>query len=104
MSSVGIVRKLSWLLVYAAIGGGSLCFLVPQYRHLCALQRQRDDLRQENERIQEMIVDLRRKQERFKSDAAFVERTARERGRVKDDEVVFRFKSRDAGAGGEAER
>ena len=38
-----------------------------------------------------MIQDRQQKQEKFRSDPAFVERTAREMGMVKPNETIFKF-------------
>ena len=89
----------SWATLYKCLWGVSIVllivvmisFFVPKVRTLQDYQKRRYDLQQENRRKEAMIADLRRKQEQILSDPAFIERTARESGMVKQDEVVFKF-------------
>jgi hypothetical protein len=88
---LAVAGRFVWLLVAGLAIIGLACVFVPPTRHLRELQRKKAELQSESVHIQEMINDLRIKQKRFRSDAAFVERTARETGRVKTNEVIFKF-------------
>ena len=91
MTVFAVLRRFVWLLLAVLFAVGLACVFVPPSRHLRELQRRRADLMAENLRTQELIRELRAKQQRFDADPSFVERTARETGRVKTNEVVFKF-------------
>jgi len=74
---------------------GAICLFVPKYREYSNLQKERDEKVQQNGEKSEAIKDLKEKQERFTTEPAFVERTARKSGMVTKDEIVYRFKSSD---------
>jgi len=88
-----------WTTLYKCLWGVSIAlivvvmisFFIPKYRTLKDYQQRRYALRQENREKETMIRELRRKQALILSDPAFIERTAREAGMVKQDEVVFKF-------------
>ena len=88
-----------WATIYRCLWGIAIIllvvvmisFFIPKYRTLRDYRKKRDELQQENRRTEAMIRDLRHKQEQILSDPAFIERTARESGMVKQDEVVFKF-------------
>jgi len=92
LSFLAAARRFVWLLVAGLAIIGLACVFVPPTRHLRELQRKKAELKSESVRIQEMITELRLKQKRFRTDAVFVERTARETGRVKTNEVIFKFR------------
>ena len=89
----------SWATLYKCLWGVSIVliivvmisFFIPKYRTLKGYQQKRYALQQENREKETIIRELRRKQELILSDPAFIERTAREAGMVKQDEVVFKF-------------
>lgn len=64
---------------------------VPKIRRYQESYVKREEFRDENRRLAEEVKKLRDKQERFTSDPLFVERTAREIGMVKPDEIVFKY-------------
>ena len=68
-----------------------ICLFLPKVYHFQYLQERRDELRRQNAEKQAMIQDRQQKQEKFRSDPAFVERTAREMGMVKPNETIFKF-------------
>ena len=55
------------------------------------MQKDKNELQKENQRLETEIANLRTKQERFTSDPAFVERTAKEMGMIRTNEIVFKF-------------
>ena len=85
------IYKCLWGVAILLLVAVMISFFIPKYRTLCEYRKKRDDLQQTNQRTETMIRDLRRKQEQILSDPAFIERTARESGMVKQDEVVFKF-------------
>ena len=80
------------LLILLTITGMVFLFL-PQFRKIRELQRRKSALTIENQNIEQETKKIRLKRERFKTEPEFVERVARESGRVKSDEVVFKFTS-----------
>lgn len=91
MNVAVVVRRFVWVLLVALFGVGLACVFVPPTRRLRELQRKQAELQAENLRAQDLIRQLRTRQDRFNTDPAFVERTARETGRVKTNEVILKF-------------
>ena len=67
------------------------CIFLPRCHRLRELQRTKIERQEENRRIEVQARELKSKQDRFHSNPAFVERTAREIGMVKPGETVFRL-------------
>lgn len=86
---VAVYRVARLLAVILAVVVAFFVFL-PKYNRLRQLQQQKLQLREENRRVQTRTLDLRQRQERFRGEPAFVERTAREMGMVKPGETVFK--------------
>lgn len=88
-------RRIGWVLLWvglaALVAGVVLFVFIPKYGNLRELQRVRTGLEAENQRIRAETEALRRMQERFNADPAFVARTAHESGRIKTNETVFLF-------------
>lgn len=86
-----MVYRIAWgvLIVLAVVG--LVCVFAPQCHRLRALQHKKEELQTENRAYAGQISDLRKKEERFLSDPAFVRRTAHESGRAAAGEVVFTF-------------
>jgi cell division protein FtsB len=91
MSTWGMIYRFSWGLLAVLIVIGLLCVFTPKCRTLSRLQTTRTDLEQKNTDTTAEIKDLKIKQERFTSEPAFVERTARESGMVAPGEVIYKF-------------
>lgn len=70
------------------------CVFLPKSRELQGLQKTKATLEQENRLTEEQIAELRTKRERFESDPAYVERTARKEGMVRPGETVYKFTPR----------
>jgi cell division protein FtsB len=86
-----MIYRFSWALLAVLVCIGLLCVFTPKCRTLSRLQKTRNDLEVDNSEKAEEITDLKIRQERFTSEPAFVERTAREAGMVTPDEVVYKF-------------
>ncbi len=69
-----------------------VCLFVPKWEEYKQLQAKQHSLSVENANKVELTKQLKTKQERFSTEPAFVERTAREAGMVTKDEVVYKFK------------
>ena len=69
----------------------SVFLFLPKFRSVRELQRRKHALEVENRNIEHQTKELRIKRERFKSDPEFIEKVAREAGKVKPDEVIFKF-------------
>lgn len=80
---------------------GLVCIFLPKFNTLRKHQRRKDENTAENRQLQLDTNELRTKQERFNSDPAVVERTARNIGMVRPDEVVFKFTNRQSSANGD---
>ena len=60
------------------------------YQRVKSLQAQRDGLEESVGKLRAQIADYKHRQDRFQTDAAYVERVAREQGRVVPNEIVFK--------------
>lgn len=73
---------------------GLICIFLPKCNQLRELQDKKGVIAEDNRAIEIETNELRTKQEKFNSNPAVVERTAREIGMVKPDEIVFKFTNR----------
>ena len=89
MKANDFMRMLGAIAVIVALIIGVSLFL-PRYQKLQRLQARRIQLEKDNRQIEEKVNSLAEKQRRFGSDPDFVERTAREAGMVKSNEVSYR--------------
>ncbi len=90
------IYRISWALFAVLAISGLLYIFVPQCRSISRLQKQKKVLAKKNENTEREISALKTKRDRFTSDPAFVERTAREMGMIKPGEIMYRFKEDDA--------
>jgi len=85
------IYRISWIVLAVLIVAGIACIFGPKFNHLRKMQKDKNELKKENQRLENEIAELRTKQERFTSDPAFVERTAKEMGMIRTNEIVFKF-------------
>lgn len=88
-----IIYKFMVVLLIVLLGIGTASIFSPPIKSIRKYHQRRLELQEENRQLEEQIRDLAEKQARFKSDPAFVERTARENGMVKSNEVVYKLES-----------
>jgi cell division protein FtsB len=100
MSYWVIIYRLALGLLIVLCVTGLTCIFLPRCNSLRELQRKRTALREENHVIAERTRELRVSQERFRTEPAFVERTARETGMIRPDETLFKFTDGETPAGG----
>ncbi len=91
MSTWRLIYRFSWALLGVLVVIGLLCVFTPKCRSLTRLQKTRAEIEQQNADKEDEIKDLKVKQERFTTEPAFVERTARESGMVSPNEIVYKF-------------
>jgi len=91
-----------WLVVYRVFSVafiviliiGIANFFLPKIRQNREKQRKAAVLEEENRIKEDMVKQLREKQERFLSDPKYIERIAREElGKARPGETIFRFNS-----------
>ena len=87
------VQRFSLVLLILVVPVGVACLFMPKCNNQRALQQKKAGLEEDTRRIEAMTSEVRARQERFRSDPAFVERTAREAGMVKTNEVIFKLGS-----------
>jgi cell division protein FtsB len=93
LSLLKFIYRYSWIILFAGLVAAGLFFLfTPKWRKYLSLQETRNTMVKQNNAKSEEIKEFKIKQERFTSEPAFVERTARETGMVTSDEVVYRFR------------
>jgi cell division protein FtsB len=86
-----ILYRAAWVLLLALVITGLVCVFMPKWNGLGELQRKKASIQEENRQIELLTQELRHKRERLKSDAEFAERTAREAGMVRSNEIIFKF-------------
>ncbi len=91
MSAWRLIYRFSWSVLAVLVGIGLVCVFTPKCRSLTSLRSTRTAIEESNGKLVADIKDLRIKQERFTSEPAYVERTAREIGMVRPDETVYLF-------------
>jgi len=102
MSHWVTVYRLAAGLIFVLLAIGLVCIFLPKCNSLREMQRKKAEIERENTGTEERILELSTKREKFKSDPAFVERTARETGMIRPDETVYKFTPREEEpAGGE---
>jgi len=68
-----------------------ICAFVPKVQRYQESYTKRAEHIEENQRLAQDLKNIRSKIDRFASDPSYVERTAREAGMVKPDEVIFKY-------------
>lgn len=85
------IYRVAWGLVIILITIAVISAFVPKAQRYNESYKKRAEHQEENRHLAEELKKLRDKQERFNSDPAFVERTAREIGMVKPNEIIFKY-------------
>lgn len=85
------IYRVAWGIVIVTTTILLICAFVPKIQRYHESYNKRADHQDENQRLTEDLKKLRDKQERFTSDPAFVERTAREAGMIKPDEIIYKY-------------
>jgi cell division protein FtsB len=87
----GVIHRIALVVLIVLLAIGAVFVFLPPSQSIRQYQRKRLALQAENERLTEQIQELTEQQARFRSDPAFVERTAREAGMIKTNEVIFKL-------------
>ena len=87
-----LIYRFALLLLAVLIVIGLVVLFIPKFQKYSRMQETRDKMVADNSDKSEEIKKFKIKQERFTSEPAFVERTAREAGMVSSDEIVYKFK------------
>ena len=87
---------MSWIVLTVLILTGMVFIFGPKFSTLRKMQKDKNELKKENQRLETEITNLRTKQERFTSDPLFVERTAKEMNMIRTNEIVFIFEDEPA--------
>jgi len=85
------IYRVAWGLVIILITIAVISAFVPKVQRYNESYKKRAEHQEENRHLAEELKVLRDKQERFNSDPLFVERTAREIGMVKPNEIIFKY-------------
>ncbi len=91
MSYWTVINRFVWVALAVLVLVGMGFMFVPLINQDRELQRRESALQEEIRLDQERVRELQLKQERFRSDPAFIERIAHELGLAKPNETVFRF-------------
>ena len=88
-----VLYKFAWIVVGVSCVIGVVCVFIPKAHSYRELQKRKEALEESNARMEARARQLETNQQRFRSDPDFVERIAREQGRAKPGETIFRFPS-----------
>ncbi len=91
MSAWKLIYRFSWSVLAVLVIIGLVCVFTPKCRALTGLRETRGTLELANADLVEEIKTLRIRQERFTTEPAYVERTAREIGMIRPGETVYIF-------------
>jgi cell division protein FtsB len=94
MNAWEFVYKVAWVFAAILCAVWVVCMFIPKIKLIGDLQTKKADLQEQVGRMESNVKDLKDKQERFATDPAFVEKTARENGMVKTNELLFKFTNR----------
>ena len=90
-----IIYRVSCVVLIAILIIGIINIFLPKIHQNTAKQNKIMVMEEENRATEDMIKQLRKKQEQFVSDPKYVERIAREKlGKAKQGETIFRFNDR----------
>ncbi len=90
-----IIYRVSCVVFIAILVIGVVNIFLPKIRQNVEKQNKTTVMEEENRTMEDMIKQLRKKQEQFVSDPKYVERIAREKlGKAKQGETIFRFNDR----------
>ncbi len=90
-----LITRVVWLVVLGGIILAFTALFTPKYAQYKELNQRVRAMQQSNRELATAIRKLESNQRSFISDPAFVERTARELGMVKPEEIVFKYFSDD---------
>ncbi len=85
------IYKYSGILLAFLIIIGIICVFAPKCHRITELQKTKASFEQKNGATEREILEIKSKRDRFTSDPAFVERTARDIGMIKPDEIMYKF-------------
>jgi len=85
------VYKFAVAALVVLLGIGIIVAFAPKYQALRQLQRRKAVLEEENHKLQSEILELKLKQQSFQSDPLFIERTARELGMARSNEIIYKI-------------
>lgn len=86
-----LVYRFAWMIVIASCVVAIVCVFLPKTHNYQTLQQRKEGLEQGNAQMESRVHQLQKKQKRFQSDPAFVERVAREQGMAMPGETIFRY-------------
>jgi cell division protein FtsB len=103
MNAWELVYKVAWVFLTILCAVWVVCMFIPKVKQIGDLQTKKADLQEQDARLENSVKELKDKQELFTTDPAFVEKTAREIGMVKTNEMLFKFTNRQANVRGASE-
>jgi cell division protein FtsB len=86
-----VLYRFAWIVVVISCVIAVVCVFLPKAHSYQELQKRKIALEESNAKAEVRLRQLELNQRRFRSDPDFVERIAREQGRAKPGETIFRF-------------
>ena len=91
MSYWSVIWRFTWIVTAVLLVVGLVALFMPKLRSYRDLQARRLTLTEDNVKLRWQIHELEQNQQRFKTNPEFVERLAREQGRVKPGETLYKI-------------
>ena len=86
-----VIYKITWVLIGVLLVATVIGWGIPKHTQYVKMQRQLAAKLEEKQLREAKLSRLQRNQERFSTDPAFVERTARSDGMVKSNETICKL-------------
>ncbi len=86
-----VLTRIFWLILLGGVIIGFAALFTPKYAQYSELNQRVRTMQESNSELETAIRRLESYQQRFASDRSFVERTARELGMAKPDEIVYKY-------------
>ena len=86
-----VIYRVALGIVIFVVAVATVCSFIPKIERYQEFHRKRSDSQEEVRHIRDEVKKYREKQDRFATEPAFVEHTAREVGMAKPDETVFKY-------------
>jgi cell division protein FtsB len=96
MNYWSMIYRFAMALLIVLLVVGVVFMFMPRWHAIREYGRRQVDLRSEIERLDAQTRDIADKQARFRTEPAFIERTAREAGMIKTNEIVYKLEDEPA--------
>lgn len=86
-----LITRVFWIVVFGGCIAVFLALFIPRYSQYNRLNQRIREMNETNRELEAAVRRLEMRQQRFVSDPAFVERTAREIGMARPNETIYKY-------------